>query len=260
MRRVTRRVPALALTALLAWVIAPAAAAEPPAVLLVGDSTMAPQTGYGDALCARLEPAVSCLNLARGGRSTLSYRAEGLWQRVIARLQAGEPGVVRHVLIQFGHNDQPGKPGRSTDLATEFPVNLARYVAEVRAAGGAPVLVTPLTRRSFRDGKHHNDLLDWADSARAVAKAHQVPLIELNALSAGAVQAMGPEAADRLAQAPPGAPAFDRTHLGARGACVFADIVARALAVQVPALASQQPGPDCDELAPPPRPRVAPPR
>jgi lysophospholipase L1-like esterase len=67
------------------------AAADPPAVLLVGDSTMAPQTGYGDALCERLEPAVACLNLGRGGRSTLSYRAEGLWHRVIARLQAARP-------------------------------------------------------------------------------------------------------------------------------------------------------------------------
>ncbi|HRD96630.1 MAG TPA: hydrolase, partial [Rubrivivax sp.] len=92
-----------------AWAQA-AGAAEPPVVLLVGDSTMAPQTGYGDALCRRLEPAVACLNLARGGRSSLSYRAEGLWERVLARLRAGQPGVPRQVLIQFGHNDQPGKP------------------------------------------------------------------------------------------------------------------------------------------------------
>ena len=90
-------------------VAATLAAAEPPAVLLVGDSTMAPDTGYGDALCARLEPALACLNLARGGRSTLSYRAEGLWDRVLARLRARAPGTPAHVLIQFGHNDQPGK-------------------------------------------------------------------------------------------------------------------------------------------------------
>ena len=107
--------PLLAAAACALAMGAAAAAAEPPAVLLVGDSTMAPQTGYGDALCQRLEPAVACLNLARGGRSSLSYRAEGSWGRVMARLEAGQPGVVRHVLIQFGHNDQPGKPGRSTD-------------------------------------------------------------------------------------------------------------------------------------------------
>ena len=99
-----------------------AAAAEPAAVLLVGDSTMAARTGYGQALCARLEPATACLNLARGGRSTLSYRAEGLWDALIAQLKAGPAGAAgaaRYVLIQFGHNDQPGKPGRNGTNGTD---------------------------------------------------------------------------------------------------------------------------------------------
>ena len=68
-----------------------------------------------------------------------------------ARGGAAAPSARRrttYVLIQFGHNDQPGKAERTTDLATEFPANLARYVDEVRAAGAMPVLVTPLTRRS----------------------------------------------------------------------------------------------------------------
>jgi lysophospholipase L1-like esterase len=43
------------------------------------------------------------------------------------------------VLIQFGHNDQPGKPERSTDLATEFPVFMRQYVAEApRPASSRP--------------------------------------------------------------------------------------------------------------------------
>ena len=122
-----------------------------PTVYLVGDSTLAPNTGYGEALCSRLTPALACANLARGGRSTLSYRAEGLWDVLLQRLKARPAGSgVAHVLIQFGHNDQPGKPGRSTDLATEYPANLARYVNELRAVGAVPVLMTPLTRRSFK--------------------------------------------------------------------------------------------------------------
>jgi len=44
-----------------------------------------------------------------------------------------------YVLIQFGHNDQPGEPGHSTDLATTFPANIARYAGEVKALGGIPV-------------------------------------------------------------------------------------------------------------------------
>lgn len=233
-------------------------AAEVPAtVLLVGDSTLAPETGYGDALCRRLAPAVACLNLARGGRSTLSYRSEGLWDRVIARLKAGGAGAAggpHHVLIQFGHNDQPGKPGRSTDLAREFPANLARYVAEVRAAGGQPLLGTPLTRRSFREGRLVDDLGPWADAVRRVAEAQRVPLVDVHALSASAMQQMGEAQADRLAMAPP---AFDRTHVGPQGACLFADLVAPALAAAVPALASAlrpvQPCAEPIEEALPPR-------
>ena len=232
------------------WAAA-AVAAESPAVLLVGDSTMAPQTGYGNALCARVEPATTCLNLARGGRSTLSYRAEGLWDRVLARLKAGEPGVPRVVLIQFGHNDQPGKPGRSTDLATEFPANLARYVEEARGAGGLPVLLTPLTRRTFKNGELQQDLAAWADAVRVVAREKNVPLIDLNASSGAAVQAMGQEQADLLAQGPAGSPAFDRTHLGPRGACLFAEQVLAGLQKVVPGLQFTDPAPDCLSVPPP---------
>lgn len=217
--------------------LAASAAADPPAVLLVGDSTMAPQTGYGDALCERLEPAVACLNLGRGGRSTLSYRAEGLWQRVIARLQAGEPGVPRHVLIQFGHNDQPGKPGRSTDLVSEFGPNLTGYVNEVRASGNEVLLLTPLTRRSFKDGQLSNDLRPWAEAVIRVGAETGVPVLDLNASSHAAVQALGQAGADALAEAPP---RFDRTHLGPRGAALFADQVLHALLQLRPELAAAQ--------------------
>ncbi len=231
---------------------APASTAAPlaPLVLLVGDSTMAPDTGYGDALCARLAPAATCLNLGRGGRSTKSYRAEGLWARVTARLAAAEAGTPAYVLIQFGHNDQPGKPGRSTELATEYPANLERYLAELRSAGATPVLVTPLTRRSFRDGRLQDDLEPWAATMRRIAAEQRVPLVDLHASSRERVQALGAAAADELAQGPPGSAAFDRTHLGPRGACVFAALVAEGLRQAVPALKPSA-GPDCTLIPPP---------
>jgi lysophospholipase L1-like esterase len=107
------------------------------------------------------------------------------------------------VLIQFGHNDQPGKPGRSTDLATEFPVNMRRYAQEVMAAGAKPVLITPLTRRWFTNGVVNNDLAPWADATRKVAADLGVPVLDLNADSVAAVQQMGPMEANTLAMAPP---------------------------------------------------------
>src|SRR5690349_12464409 len=118
-------------------------------VILVGDSTMQTNSGYGDAFCARFAPEVSCINLAKGGRSTASFRAEGRWDEVQRLLKDGAHYSATYVLVQFGHNDQPGKPGRSTDFVTEFPFNMARYARETRQLGGVPVLMTPLTRRSF---------------------------------------------------------------------------------------------------------------
>ncbi|MFL6675228.1 MAG: rhamnogalacturonan acetylesterase [Massilia sp.] len=228
---------------------------KPARLILVGDSTMASNSGYGDALCGRFRPEVSCINLARGGRSTSSFRAEGRWDQVQELLRDGARFGATYVLIQFGHNDQPGKPGRSTDLVTQFPANMARYAAEVKALGGVPVLLTPLTRRSFKGPYLHDDLAPWAEATRKVARENKVGLLDLNTLSAAAVQAMGQDEADTLAQAPkPQQPAsapagaagepqgtpkrlFDRTHVGAKGAALFSQMVASELKRLFPALA-----------------------
>jgi lysophospholipase L1-like esterase len=113
-------------------------------IILVGDSTMQVHSGWGGSFCAHhVTSFAACVNLARGGRSSLSYRAEGSWDLALAEMRT--PGFVNTwVLIQFGHNDQPGKPGRSTELATEFPANMRRYVEEALTTGALPVLITPL--------------------------------------------------------------------------------------------------------------------
>jgi len=206
-----------------------------PRLILVGDSTMAPRSGYGNALCARVQQ-VACINLARGGRSSMSFRAEGLWDTVLKLLNEGGPAKQKTlVLIQFGHNDQPGKPGRSTDLATEFGPNMAGYVKDVKAAGGDVVLLTPLTRRTFKEGVLPNDLRPWAESIIKVAEEQGVPVLDLNAISHAAVAAMGQAAADTLAEAPP---RFDRTHLGPKGAALFSEQVLEGLIRLKPELAA----------------------
>ena len=229
---------------------------KPIRVILVGDSTMATRTGYGDALCARFKPEVGCINLARGGRSSGSFRAEGRWDEVQALLKDGASSSANYVLIQFGHNDQPGKPGRSTDLVTQFPANIERYVTETTALGGVPVLVTPLTRRSFKGSYLKDDLAPWAAATRRIALEHKAALVDLNAISAAAVQEMGQDEADTLAQAPrpanfgappaagsevQGAPksAFDRTHVGEKGAALFSNMVASELLRLFPELKAQ---------------------
>ena len=226
----------IALIAAMAITLPVAAADKPVRIILVGDSTMAQRTGYGGALCLHFAPSVACINLAKGGRSSASFRAEGRWDEVQALLRDGASFSASYVLIQFGHNDQPGKPGRSTDLVTEYPINLARYVHEASALGAVPVLVTPLTRRTFAGPNLKNDLAPWAAATRTVAAAEHARLLDLNALSYDAVQSMGQAEADTLAMDTPPS-AFDRTHLGPKGASYFANLVAAGLARTVPEIA-----------------------
>jgi lysophospholipase L1-like esterase len=172
-------------------------------IILVGDSTMAVRSGWGPGFSKDLVPEVTFLNMAKGGRSSGSYRAEGSWAKVIDVLQSNANFKTTYVLIQFGHNDQPGKPGRSTNLTNEFPANIRQYVADVVSNGAKPVLITPLTRRTFKDGQVRNDLLPWADATKKVAAEMGVPVLDLNADSVAAVQKMGPVEANTLAMAPP---------------------------------------------------------
>jgi lysophospholipase L1-like esterase len=197
--------PALALLAAIAALAQPAAPGSLPPVriILVGDSTVAVRSGWGPAFATGLVPQATCVNLAKGGRSSGSYRAEGSWAKVMDELKHNADFKTTYVLIQFGHNDQPGKPGRSTDLATEFPVNLRQYVEDVITNGARPVLITPLTRRWFTSGIVKNDLALWADATKKVAADTGVPVLDLNADSAAAIQKMGPVEANTLAMAPP---------------------------------------------------------
>ena len=196
---------ALVATPLAAQAQAPA---DPPPfkaskIVLVGDSTTAVNSGWGGAFCGRhVTSAVACVNLGRGGRSTSTYRAEGSWALALAEIRAGAFAQT-YVLIQFGHNDAYGRAERLTDLETSFPANLKRYVEEARAAGAHPVLVTPLARRQFKSGRLVDDLGPWARAVRAVAVETGTPLVDLNAASAAAAQALGPLGAAAWAEAPP---------------------------------------------------------
>ena len=248
-----RLLPLVLTSTLLAFTSAHAAD-KPVRVILVGDSTMASNSGYGDALCARFVAQVKCINLARGGRSTSSFRVEKRWDEVQELLRDSSGYSVSYVLVQFGHNDQPGKAPRSTDLVTQFPANMARYASEVKELGGVPVLVTPLTRRSFKGDYLKDDLAPWAAATRRVAAENKLAVIDLNTISAEAVQKMGSFDADTLAQEPPpakpvesassaaaepqGAPKskFDRTHVGPKGAELFSGMVALELKRLFPSL------------------------
>ena len=202
---------------------------------LIGDSTQTNNAGYGRGFCANLTAKVDCLNMAKGGASTKSFREQGLWERSLQTRP-------NYMLIQFGHNDMESKDHlpRQTSMV-EYEANLRRYVNQARAAGIKPVLVTPLTRRYFEaDGKIHSDLLAHSETMKKVATAMKVPLIDLQADSIALLNQAGEASGNRLAitkKDADGKTIYDKTHLNWAGSYVFGRIVAVDLGKAVPELA-----------------------
>lgn len=201
---------------------------------LIGDSTQTDHAGYGRGFCANLTAQVDCLNLAKGGASTATYREEGLWDRALAT----RPD---YMVIQFGHNDRVTEQHLPRQVPLpQYAENLRRFVAEARAAGITPVLVTPLTRRYFgSDGKIHSDLTEYCDAMREVARSMHVPLIELQNESIAYLDKVGEAEGDKLGitkKDADGKTIPDRTHLNWQGSYVFGRMVAVGLGRAVPAL------------------------
>ncbi|TWT89903.1 Rhamnogalacturonan acetylesterase RhgT [Pseudobythopirellula maris] len=204
-------------------------------ILLVGDSTVAdyplesPMRGWGQALRGMVDERVTVHNAARNGRSSESFRSEGRWKQ--ADLEAAD-----FVLIQFGHNDNPGKgPDRETDPAPggSYRANLTRYVEEAREAGAVAVLVSPTARRHFTaegqvDPQGGN--LPYAAAVLAVAEELDCPVVDLNRLTGELFERLGEGPSDRYQ------PEGDRTHFTPAGARRVAALLLGELQEQLPEL------------------------
>lgn len=220
----------VALVCLLLSATAQLASAAPLKIVLVGDSTVTDHAGWGLGFRRFIGDDVELINTAQGGRSSKSFIDEGRWSKALAL-----HGDV--YLIQFGHNDQPGKgPERETDPASTFPANLRRFIDEVRAQGGQPILVTSLVRRNF-DKDHPTRILStltpYADATKRVAAEAGVPVVDLHALSLAYCEQLGPERTASLNPAKPNGER-DTTHLDADGSVVFAGLIVQTLRAHVP--------------------------
>jgi pectinesterase len=226
------------LAAILVCIFAATAfAAEPKIrIVLVGDSTVTDGAGWGLGFKQFLDPAkTELINTSRGGRSSQSFMTEGRWTNALAL--HGD-----YYLIQFGHNNEPGKPGRSTDMAT-FVANMKQYVDDARAAGAKPILVTPITRRQWdkdHPGKIKSSLAPYSVEVRKIAAEKNVPLVDLQARSIELCESLGPEKClefSPLKTNPDGTIAHDGTHLNSKGWVMFARLVVDELRKNAPELA-----------------------
>jgi pectinesterase len=232
----TQRLAALLLVAHLAGHgSAPSFQAQAPSsvvrVVLVGDSTVTDDSGWGSGFRHLAKTGVEVVNTAANGRSSKSFIDEGLWAKALETRG-------QYYLIQFGHNDEPGKgPERETDPKTTYRAFMARYVDEARAIGAKPVLITSLVRRLFKeDGTIRTTQTAYVEAVRALAAEKRVPLVDLHAISLADAENAGDEVWADLSPRDD-KEQIDRTHLNAKGSEVVGRMVVEALVKAVPELA-----------------------
>ncbi len=196
---------------------------SPRTIFLVGDSTVKNGSdtgtgqlwGWGRFLGDRIDQTKYRVeNRALGGRSSRTYRSEGLWGKVLEKVKPGDV-----ILIQFGHND--GGPidsgraraslkgtgeetrevqvaGKPVEIVHTFGWYLRQYVTEARDKGAIPIVLSPIPRNIWSDqGKVARASKDYGLWAGEVARSENVAFIDLNAIVADRYESEG---RDKVAQ------------------------------------------------------------
>ncbi len=207
-----------------------------PTVYLAGDSTMVdqdkePWASWGQMLPRFFNtrpggPLISIANNAESGETIASFQGENRFAKIFSTIKSGD-----YLFMQFAHNDQ--KPGRGFVPIPEYKALMTKYVEAAKKLGAHPVLVTAMNRRAFDDqGKILMTLGDYPQATRDVAKAEDIPLIDLNAMSKTLFEAMGPEGTLKAfvhypANTFPGQtePLADNTHFNSYGAYELAKCI-----------------------------------
>ncbi|HET6857372.1 MAG TPA: rhamnogalacturonan acetylesterase [Streptomyces sp.] len=221
---------------------ASAGAAVTATVYVAGDSTAqtyrsgyAPQAGWGQTLPGFFTPNVTIANHAIGGRSSRSFIEQG---RLAAIHRVIRPGD--YLLVQFGHNDaSTGNPERYTSPADYKEYLRNDYIRATRARGATPIVVTPVSRRSYNasTGQFNVSFPAYVNAAKAVAAEERAPLVDLSELSRVFLTRLGAEASKGifLWLNPGQSPNFpngiqDNTHFQLKGATEMSRLVAGAVA------------------------------
>ncbi len=205
----------------------PAALARPrdpklPTVFVAGDSTAAKgkgaeQQGWGVPFADYFDAAkVNVVNRARGGRSSRTFITEGSWDELLADVKAGD-----FVLIQFGHNDggaineePPGStrplrargslPGlgeeteeidnvltKKHEVVHTFGWYLRKMIADVKAKGATPVVLSLTVRNLWKEGKIERGSGGFRAWDRTIARTAGIGFVDLTRILADRYQELG---------------------------------------------------------------------
>ncbi len=206
---------------------------------LMGDSTMAEkdlsdgklERGWGMMFPNFVDSTINVINYAQNGRSTKSFIDKGLWDMVQYALQPGD-----YVFIQFGHNDaKADDPDRYAPAFGAYQENLRTFIRGAREKGATPVLLTPVARRWFKNGKlDRNCHTDYPAAMKQVAEEMGVTLLDITTPTLDWIESIGDEASKAYFMISTGKD--DNTHTVACGARKVTEIVCDALKAQVPAI------------------------
>ncbi len=198
-----------------------------PTLFIAGDSTAAkysgtnPQEGWGEPLAKFFDPArLRVVNAARGGRSSRTFITEGHWDKMIADAKAGD-----FVIIQFGQNDDGAlnqePPGSSKPLRARgtipgvgdeyaeidnvitgrhetvytFGHYLRKMIADTRAKGATPILLTLTERNHWHDGRIDCPSETYRSWTWRTARDEKVAFVDLTRIIADRYQRTGEDAA-----------------------------------------------------------------
>ncbi|MEJ2108553.1 MAG: GDSL-type esterase/lipase family protein [Acidobacteriota bacterium] len=179
---------------------------------MAGDSTASngAENGWGSHLQKFFDAdRLKVVNRARGGRSSRTFVTEGLWDGLMADLQAGDI-----VLIQFGHND--GGPvndnsrargsirslGEETEeidnqvtgeheIVHSFGWYLRKMIRETRSKGAVPFVLSLTARNIWNDGRVERSGI-FSNLAQQVAGQEAVDFIPIREMTADQYEILGP--------------------------------------------------------------------
>ena len=203
-------------------------------IFIVGDSTASvygpevyPRMGWGQVLGDFYGDEINVVDLAQSGRSSRSFIDEGFFADLAGRIGAGDI-----LLIQFGHNDEKiNSPERYTAPETDFKTYLGKYIDLARGKDATPVLLTPIVRRKFEDGKLVPTHGKYPGAMRELATGTGTALIDMTRMSDQFVASLGEEDSKTvylyLAGVDTSKP--DNTHFTETGAYAMASLVVRGL-------------------------------
>ncbi|AGF55423.1 lysophospholipase L1-like esterase [Clostridium saccharoperbutylacetonicum] len=209
-------------------------------IFWAGDSTVAqnkidsyPQTGIGQTLGLYLNEDIVVYNYAKNGRSSKSFVAEGILEKIKKEIEEGD-----FLFIQFGHNDQKVDKERNTEPYSTYQEYLTKYIEVAREQGAYPVLITSLYRRIFSEDGHIKDEVhyEYPNAMKILGERLEVPVIDLCQKSKALLEKTGDENSKKWFMHLKKGEFIshiegleDNTHLKYEGAVIMAELVAEGL-------------------------------